>query len=415
MSLAGKKSLYICYFWIREPLVQTQVIPYLRELTKAGLEVILLTFEPQQDRLDEDDAEKERQRLDDMGIEWQSLTYHKRPSVPATFYDIMVGAMRVRRLINERRLDVIHCRVHVPAVMGALGRMFSRRDPKLLFDIRGFFPEEYTDAGVWKANGYLYKTAKIVERWLLRKSDGFVVLTEKARDILFPESRATGYDRVGRPVEVIPCCVDITRFYGREQEAANIRDHIGAVDRPIMVYVGALGGWYLDNDMVRLCAEARAVDERVFVMILTKKDHDVVRERLRTAGFGDDDIYVTAVPPTELPGYLEAADIGVSLIKSCYSKQSSSPTKIAEYLAAGLTVISNRGVGDVDGTLSGEGVGVLLYDLSKEAMQRGARQAFEIIGDRGTRRELAASAFDVGNVGGERYRKLYSRLLEVGE
>jgi len=101
------------------------------------------------------------------------------------------------------------------------------------------------------------------------------------------------------------------------------------------------------------------------------------------------------------------------LIKSCYSKQSSSPTKIAEYLAAGLAVISNKGVGDVDATISNEGVGVLLDDLSPEAMLNGARKAFEIVGKRGIRRKLAASCFDLENVGGQRYRRLYQRLLKA--
>ena len=40
------KTLYLCYFGLREPLVQTQVLSYLRELTKLdGLKISLLTFE----------------------------------------------------------------------------------------------------------------------------------------------------------------------------------------------------------------------------------------------------------------------------------------------------------------------------------------------------------------------------------
>ena len=42
----GMRTLYLCYFGLREPLVQTQVVPYLRELRAAGIDVYLLTFEP---------------------------------------------------------------------------------------------------------------------------------------------------------------------------------------------------------------------------------------------------------------------------------------------------------------------------------------------------------------------------------
>ena len=40
------RTLYICYFGVRQPLVQTQVIPYLLEIAKDGIGVSLLTFEP---------------------------------------------------------------------------------------------------------------------------------------------------------------------------------------------------------------------------------------------------------------------------------------------------------------------------------------------------------------------------------
>ncbi len=43
-----------------------------------------------------------------------------------------------------------------------------------------------------------------------------------------------------------------------------------------------------------------------------------------------------------------AAQLGLSFVRPCPSKVSSSPTKIGEYLAAGLPVISTAGIGDVD-------------------------------------------------------------------
>ena len=47
----------------------------------------------------------------------------------------------------------------------------------------------------------------------------------------------------------------------------------------------------------------------------------------------------------------------MSFIKPCLSKLSSSPTKVGEYLAAGLPVISTAGIGDVDDLLTGRNNG----------------------------------------------------------
>ena len=45
MVLEGRRVLFISYNGMLEPLGQTQVIPYLRELAKRGVKYTLLSFE----------------------------------------------------------------------------------------------------------------------------------------------------------------------------------------------------------------------------------------------------------------------------------------------------------------------------------------------------------------------------------
>lgn len=402
------RALYICYFGVNEPLVQTQVIPYLRELIKDGHEISLLTFEPGGFA---DDEKRIKQGLAEQGIEWHWLRYHKRLSVVATAWDIFRGALFIRRFIGKNRPEILHGRVHVPTLMAALARKLSSHKPKLLFDIRGFFPEEYTDAGVWPEGGVLYRAAKRVERWLLKESDGFVVLTEKARTILFPESINTDVDKRGRPIEVIPCCVDLSRFSTADESRERMREKLGVSDRRVITYVGSFGGWYLTEEMLDLFAAAREHDPSTFVMILTQRDQDKIVSRLLSKGFTESDFFVGGVRAAELPGYLSAADAAVSFIKACYSKQSSSPTKIAEYLASGLPIVSNRGVGDVDALFEENAVGALTDDFSNSSYLK-ALQQLEAMGDVSELcRQTAVEGFDLETIGGERYRRLYGRLL----
>src|SRR5215210_6669748 len=120
-DLDRMRTLYICYFGLREPLVQTQVLPYLRQLTESGIEVRLLTFEPDRERswpLEEKEDWSARLQADE--IRWLSLPYHKRPSVPATVYDIVAGARLAARLVRREGIEVIHARSHVPVAMALL-------------------------------------------------------------------------------------------------------------------------------------------------------------------------------------------------------------------------------------------------------------------------------------------------------
>jgi glycosyltransferase involved in cell wall biosynthesis len=411
MSLNGKSTLYICYFGAREPLVRTQVLPYLREIAKAGVRVHLVTFEPDLNaNWTKEQIESERQRTLADGISWECLAYHKRFSVLATAYDVLAGTLFIRRKIAAENLDVLHGRIHVATLIGALARKLSTRKPKLLFDIRGFFPEEYTDAGVWPENGLLYRTVKRVERWLMSESDGYVVLTEKARTLLFGDTAETN-----KPVEVIPCCVDFRKRFtsdAKSSRSEEVAAKLGTKGRFVITHVGALGGLYLTEELVDFVTVARELDPSVFALFLTQSDPKQVTGLLRKNGFGEDDFFVGRVSPEAIPAYLSISNIGLSFVKATYATQSRSPTKIPEYLAAGLPLVANAGVGDVDQLIHDEGVGVLIGDFNRESYVR-ALQELAALGDIGEKcRNAAVRRFDLGTVGGERYRRLYTRLLQ---
>jgi len=412
------KTLYICYFGLREPLVQTQVIPYLREIQNGGVLVSLLTFEPDLgNSWTSDQIEAERGRLKQIGIKWHRLAYHKRPSAPATLYDTLAGARYIRKLHASERFDVFHARVHVPALMAVTARRLSRHKPKIIFDIRGFFPEEYTDAGIWPEDGWLYRSVKRVEKRLLRESDGFVVLTEKAREILFPAASGStvegSTEAAGRPVEVIPCCVDLERFAGVDADVRDVlRGKLGAEGRFVLAYVGSFGGWYLSDEMFEMFAALREAEPTLYILILTQRQTEAAVSRLTASGFDANDFHVASVPPAEIPKYLAAADAGVSFVKPSFSKQASSPTKNAEYLAAGLPIIANSGVGDVDEQLVADGVGVLVDQFDKDSYLNAFKQ-LRALGDVREKCRLSAKKrFDLETVGGVRYRRLYERLSD---
>lgn len=92
---------------LREPLVHTRVLSYLRQLMQDGIQVTLLTFEPEFKRSWAPTTAAEwRERLEGEGIRWRSRPYHKRPSLRATVYDILVGAWVASRLVRRERIDI---------------------------------------------------------------------------------------------------------------------------------------------------------------------------------------------------------------------------------------------------------------------------------------------------------------------
>lgn len=416
------KTLYLCYFGLREPLVQTQVVPYLRRLAASGVGVHLLTFEPEMnEKWDEKSLKGEQARLTQEGISWSALPYHKRPTVPATLYDILAGARAAVRLVREHRIDVLHARAHVPLAMALLARRFTRS--RLVFDIRGLMAEEYADAGVWQEGSLKFRAIKALERAGIRRADQLVVLTRAMREWLVGQGLA-GEEKI----EVIPCCVDFERYAegeeaGKEAEAERVNDvggneraavaDEGGAERFEVVYAGSVTGLYMLEEMGRFFVELRAREPRAFLRILTKSSAADAAARLRGVGLGPEDFHVSGVAAREVPKFLRRARLGLSFRKPTFSQVAASPTKIPEYLAAGLPVVSNGGIGDTDQLLEGERVGVVVRHFTPEELARAARAALALASEEGMKErcvEVARRHFDLRTIGGERYANVYRRI-----
>lgn len=404
-----RRALYICYFGLREPLVQTQVLPYLRELARDG-PISLLTFEPAlKTRWTPVELIETRTRLRAEGIEWHARPYHQRPTVPATLWDIVSGAWHAVRIARRDRIQILHGRSHVGTAIAAIARAFT--GARVIFDIRGLMADEYVDAGRWRSGGWLFRLAKAAERRLCRSADGFVVLTESARETLF-----AGVTPGGQPLEVIPTCVDLRRFDLPLQSHIDrdaVRARLGMADRIVYVHAGTVGGPYLIDETVRFLSAARRHDPRTYALVLSRDAAPLVTG-LQAAGFTTRDYQVIDASPADVPMYLHAADVGLMLLRPSFARRAMSPTKFAEYLAAGLPVVTSAAVGDLDAHIESHRVGVALRAFDDEAMIAAVREIERLRGDswlawRG--RDVIHAFYDLARVGGPRYRRLYDALV----
>jgi glycosyltransferase involved in cell wall biosynthesis len=126
-----------------------------------------------------------------------------------------------------------------------------------------------------------------------------------------------------------------------------------------------------------------------------------------------DQFSVLSVPARVVPSYLSAADAGLSFIKPCVSKIASSPTKNAEYLACGLPLIINAGIGDSDALVNEWKAGALLEDFTEAEYARVGTLIETMAAQpdaRTSARAVAKQLFDLQTVGVERYAALYERV-----
>jgi glycosyltransferase involved in cell wall biosynthesis len=399
------RALYICYLSLEDPLVHTQVVAYLSGLAGRGHTIHLLTFETS--RLTRDRRLAARSELARLGIVWHGLRYHKRPTLLATGADVLTGGICAAWLLHRHRLKAVHARSHVPAAMALLARAAARF--RLIFDIRGLMAEEYEDAGRWRRDSLPFRLAKAVERRALKRADGVVVLTERVRQYLFGDQEAPS-------VQVIPCCADTERIEAGRDGRDTMRARLGLDGRTVLVYVGKFTGWYMEREMVEFFAIARDRRPDMHFLILTQSEPELVQREFERVGIEQTSWTITHCQPALIGQYLAAADAGIAFIRPSFSKISSSPTKVGEYLAAGLPLICISGVGDVDELLRSHRVGVLLNRWEPSSLARGAEALERLIGDpdAGERARFAArEKLSLATTGIPAYDALYRDLASL--
>jgi glycosyltransferase involved in cell wall biosynthesis len=393
------RSLYMCYLSLDDPLVETQVVAYLEGLANRGHRIHLLTFESR--RLRRAEREEIRRRLEHRGIRWHGLRYHKSPSLPATIYDVACGVAAGLVLMRRHHLEAVHARSHVPVAAGLVLRGLT--GCKLIFDIRGLMAEEYVDAGRWTVYSLPFRITKWVERMAIDRADAIVVLTERVRRYLFGQAPR-------RPVWVIPCCTAVSRLETQRADRGAMREQLGLGDATVLVYVGKFTGWYMEREMVEFFACTRDVIASLHFLVLTQSDARPIFTELEQVGAANREFTVMRAAPETVGRYLAAADLAISFVRPAFSKISSSPTKLGEYLAAGLPIVSSSGVGDVDDFLQGEALGILVDRFAPDAYRDAAEAVNRLRHDPDLpRRSLAAARkrLSLEAVGVPRYDAVY--------
>ena len=396
------RSLYICYLSLDDPLVETQVVAYLDGLARRGHHVHLLTFETR--RLGRADRRDARESLRTRGIRWHGLRYHRRPSLPATVYDVGRAVALAYVLVRRHRLDAVHARSHVPAAAALLVRRLT--GCRLIFDIRGLMAEEYVDAGRWRHGSLPFRITKRVERRAIDSADAIVVLTERVRRHLFGEEPRSD-------VWVIPCCADTARLDAQRGDRDAMRERLGLHDATVLVYVGKFTGWYMEREMVEFFACAREMFSDLHFLVLTQSDAAPIVTEFERVHASAGEYTLTRCSPHALGSYLAAADIGISFVRPTFSKISTSPTKLGEYLGAGLPTVCSANVGDVDRLVEGGALGVLVSRFSPAAYREAARSLGRLRQSPGLRdrcRRAARDQLSLEEIGVPRYDEVYSSV-----
>ena len=395
--------LYITYDGVMEPLGRSQVLSYLSRLSYSH-NIYLISFEKSEYILDHDRLSSMENLLNKNKIKWIRLRYHKRPTSIATLLDIIFGIVTSFWIVFRYRVKIIHARSYVPSVIALLLKKIT--NVYFIFDMRGFWADERVDGGLWEKNSRLFRVSKWFERHFLINADYIVSLTNAA----VTEINNFSYlSNKKLRIKVITTCTDLSLFrpksYSNNSMNAN---HVFTVG-----YVGSVGVWYLFDETLRCFSMIKKYIPEARLQIFNKGGHDYIYKHIEESGLDSKSVMIASGSQTDVVNAMQSMDVGVFIIKRCYSKIASAPTKLGEFLGCGVPCLCNTGIGDVDEVLEKENVGIVLNSFSDNEIRKSVIRLLKLTQEKNIKKRCRNTALKYFSLddGVKYYDEIYSSAI----
>jgi len=405
-----KNILFISYDGMTDPLGQSQVIPYLTGLSKFGYQFTILSCgKPAKLEKNKNHIET---ILEPYSIKWVPITYHKRPPVFSSVYDVAMLKRKAAQLHAVEKFDMVHTRAGIPSLIGLW--MKKKLGLKFLHDMREFYADSRVDGGMWKIDNFFYKTIynyfKRKEDEEVEMSDGIVCLTYAAEKII------KEWPHYNKEVilEVIPCSTDMALFDPEKinhQQKDKLKKELNISENDFIVsYLGSIGGWYLTDEMMQFCKSISDKIPNTKFLFISPHEPETILAVAKRFDITEERIIVKNAQRSEVPLLLSTSKYSIFFIKSCYSKQSSSPTKHGEIMAMGIPVVTNSGVGDVAEIVEKYQSGIVIKNLDKTNYDSYAEKLCTTNYDAKRIRAGAQAFYSLENAI-QKYLKVYNHIL----
>jgi glycosyltransferase involved in cell wall biosynthesis len=391
-------TIYLTRNGLLEPLGQSQVLAYLRGLSR-DYRITLITYEKDEDRADVARVAAMRAECDLLGIRWLPQRFRPRPKVIAPALSMLRMVWLVWCEVRGQGARLIHARSYIPA---AVAMIVSRlTGMPFIFDMRALWPEELITAGRLRRGSLLQRAIVAAERACLRRAGAVVSLTNAAVDHM---SRVYPDDMAGQRVAVIPTCADLDRFVpGGQAPARRVIGCLGTV----------LSGWFRLDWLAAFLAVAAERDPDAAFELTTRDDAAQVRAALDPEGQLGDRLRIAPSAPEDVQRVLQGQTASAMFFTDGLSKLGSSPTRMAEILGCGLPVLANDGVGDVARIIRAYRVGVLARGAEPEAMENAWSELLALLADPDLPTRCRRAAEEVFSLesGTAAYARLYEQVL----
>lgn len=398
--------LFLSYDGLSDPLGQSQIIPYVLGISKKyHLNFTIISFEKK--NLFIKKHHQIQKPLLEEDINWIPIFYTKNPPILSTIFDIFKLKKSIIKLLKDKKIDIIHSRGYISSLVAL--NFKKKYNIPFIFDMRGWWADEKLESGNWDSLifKYVYKYFKKKERIFFKKADKIISLTNVGKNEII-DNNWSNEKKIG----VIPTCVDFNKFpkYSFDNRKNTRRELDISNQTKVLVYCGSLGGNYdfSDFSIVFKSFLNQSLDNKILLISKTSKKY--ILKKINEYSLDNNKILHINSDFNNVYKYLQASDIGLILYKNTYSAIGRSPTKLGEYWASGIPVLSTKYIGDLEIILNKFPFGGKLLDEKDFIKRSKPLIKFNIFTDKKKLRAAAKEYFHIDN-GISFYYNVYKEIL----
>lgn len=359
-----KTVLYLgCRTGLLEPLGRSQILPYMLNTSK-NYNIVIFSSEKKEDIENREYYNQIKNLLNKNKIIWHHTIFKfGKKNIP---FSLTRDFFTTIFLCAKFNVDIIHCRCYLPNFVGVIVKIFFRK--KLIFDMRGLWPEELA-LGLKKGRkSFFYKILKFIEFINIFYSDNVISLTNKAKEYLVEI-----YKLDSKRVFTIPTCVDLKKFQyclPKDNQSKKF-SCVGTI----------ISDWFLVDWLSMFFKCIDEYDDQATFEIISKDDENKIISRLNLNNSIKKKLSIKSATSDQMPSLIKDHCASAFFFKSDISKLGSSPTRCGEILAVGRPIICNSGVGDIEQIITGNNIGVIVNDPDYNSMLGAIKDLYKLIND----------------------------------
>ena len=234
---------------------------------------------------------------------------------------------------------------------------------KVVFDLRGAPAEEYINSMDYKtiddvkdpAIRAVYEGILESQLKIIGISYRTLCVSCKLKEYIIEKAK----NQYAEKLLVVPGAADDASFFPDETKRNAIRKSLNIEDKFVLIYTGKLDcHWHMKEFIFELTGKLMQRFPDLYFICITP-DVDMGKKLMEEYKVDASRVLVKFSRHDEINDYLNASDAGLMIRDDIPTNNVASPTKLPEYLLAGLPVIISKGVGDYSEYVVKHGFGIM--------------------------------------------------------